>query len=206
MKPETVLVLGSALALSGLICLAVAVSLLAAGLGALTLAIYLLVYTPLKTVTPLNTLVWCFLGALPPLLGWAASRGQITGGDCPCSSPVLLATSALPGHRVDSQGRICPGRLSPCSPWSTLRGPHSSSGVRTHPGSPDREPGSLCGRFDRPVYLGGTLVLGLAFLCLAGRFASRRSRGRAGRCSSGRSFISRWFWPDGDRQGGLLRA
>jgi protoheme IX farnesyltransferase len=51
--------------------------LLSAGIGLATLASYLFLYTPLKTITPHSTLVGAFPGAAPPLLGWAAARGEL---------------------------------------------------------------------------------------------------------------------------------
>ena len=54
-------------------------TLLTAWLGALTLGSYLLVYTPLKRVTTLNTAIGAIPGALPPLMGWTAARGEVTG-------------------------------------------------------------------------------------------------------------------------------
>jgi protoheme IX farnesyltransferase len=45
----------------------------------LTLGSYLFVYTPLKRVTTLNTAVGAIPGALPPLMGWTAARGAVTG-------------------------------------------------------------------------------------------------------------------------------
>jgi len=50
---------------------------LTAGLGLLTLLTYLLVYTPLKQKTVFNTWYGGITGALPPLMGWAAARGQL---------------------------------------------------------------------------------------------------------------------------------
>ena len=38
---------------------------------------YLFAYTPLKTRTSLSTMVGAFPGAVPPLIGWAAARGDI---------------------------------------------------------------------------------------------------------------------------------
>lgn len=38
---------------------------------------YVLVYTPLKPVTTLNTVVGAIPGALPPLIGWAAATGSL---------------------------------------------------------------------------------------------------------------------------------
>jgi protoheme IX farnesyltransferase len=45
-------------------------------LTALTLAVYVLAYTPLKRLTTLNTLVGAIPGALPPLIGATAARGH----------------------------------------------------------------------------------------------------------------------------------
>ncbi len=81
MQPNAALVIGFLLAMGGLLYLALLVNLLTAMLAALTLAIYLFAYTPLKRVTTLNTLVGAIPGALPPLLGWTAARGSLdTGG------------------------------------------------------------------------------------------------------------------------------
>jgi protoheme IX farnesyltransferase len=47
-------------------------------LALLTLATYLLFYTPLKKKSPLCTLVGAFPGAMPPLIGWAAVRDSLS--------------------------------------------------------------------------------------------------------------------------------
>ena len=49
----------------------------AAGLCALIVLSYVLVYTPMKTRTPLNTLVGAVPGALPPVVGHAAVHGKL---------------------------------------------------------------------------------------------------------------------------------
>ena len=54
--------------------------LVAAGLGAFALASYVFIYTPLKTRTPLNTLIGAIPGAVPPLMGWAAAHGRLDRG------------------------------------------------------------------------------------------------------------------------------
>jgi protoheme IX farnesyltransferase len=41
--------------------------------------LYAFIYTPLKRRTSLATVVGAVPGALPPLIGWAASRGTISG-------------------------------------------------------------------------------------------------------------------------------
>jgi len=53
------------------------VNLLTAGLAALTLASYVLLYTPLKRKTSLNTLIGAVPGALPIVGGWTAAGGAI---------------------------------------------------------------------------------------------------------------------------------
>ncbi|MDB5102442.1 MAG: ctaB2 [Fibrobacteres bacterium] len=53
---------------------------LTAILGAATLVLYAAVYTPMKRMSSLNTLVGAIPGALPPLMGWTASQGTIGMG------------------------------------------------------------------------------------------------------------------------------
>ena len=45
-------------------------------LTALTIGVYVFVYTPIKRVTTLNTIVGAIPGALPPVIGWTAARGH----------------------------------------------------------------------------------------------------------------------------------
>jgi protoheme IX farnesyltransferase len=68
---------GISLSLAGAVYLAVAVNVLASLLALVTLLSYLFLYTPLKRKTPLCTLIGAFPGAVPPLIGWAAARGQL---------------------------------------------------------------------------------------------------------------------------------
>lgn len=72
-----VLLFGLATGLLGVVHLAVFVNALTAGLALITLALYTLVYTPLKRMTPLCTAVGAISGALPPVLGWTAAGGQL---------------------------------------------------------------------------------------------------------------------------------
>jgi protoheme IX farnesyltransferase len=78
MQPETALIFGGVSATFGMIYLAMTVNVLTSFLAAVTLISYVFIYTPLKRITPLNTLVGAVPGALPPLMGWTAARGQIT--------------------------------------------------------------------------------------------------------------------------------
>lgn len=80
MLPRTVLLLGVSSGALGLIYLAFAVNPLTSLLGAITLVSYLFVYTPLKRKTTLNTVIGAIPGALPPLMGWAAARNEVTVG------------------------------------------------------------------------------------------------------------------------------
>lgn len=64
----------------GLCLLVYFVNLAAAGLALLTMVIYVLLYTPMKLRTSLNTLVGAVVGAIPPLIGWTAAGGSLTTG------------------------------------------------------------------------------------------------------------------------------
>jgi len=57
--------------------LALFVNGLSAVLGLTVIAGYLFLYTPLKTRSTLSTAVGAFPGAMPPLIGWTAARGEI---------------------------------------------------------------------------------------------------------------------------------
>jgi protoheme IX farnesyltransferase len=49
-------------------------------LGVASFLVYVVVYTPLKRVTTLNTVVGAIVGALPPMMGWAAATGGLESG------------------------------------------------------------------------------------------------------------------------------
>lgn len=72
--------LGVLLAGSGILYLCITVSLATGLIAGLTAAIYLLLYTPLKRRTTLNTAVGAVAGALPPLGGWVAAAGGLGPG------------------------------------------------------------------------------------------------------------------------------
>jgi protoheme IX farnesyltransferase len=79
-SPDDARSFGLALALGGVGMLAIGANLLAAALSVATLVVYLIVYTPLKRRSSLATLVGAVPGALPPLIGWAASHGSLSIG------------------------------------------------------------------------------------------------------------------------------
>ena len=80
LQPVTVMLFGGVCSLVGLIYLALLTNPLTSVLGAISLVSYLFIYTPLKRLTWLNTAVGAIPGALPPLMGWAAARGELSGG------------------------------------------------------------------------------------------------------------------------------
>jgi protoheme IX farnesyltransferase len=80
LSPFEALVLGGVLSSGGLVYLLAARQPFTAGLGAFALLSYVLIYTPLKSRTSLNTLIGAIPGALPPVIGWAAARGRLDGG------------------------------------------------------------------------------------------------------------------------------
>ncbi len=69
----------AALAAVGLITLWFGANPTAALVALATFLIYAFVYTPLKRRTSLSTIVGAVPGALPPLIGWAAARGTVSG-------------------------------------------------------------------------------------------------------------------------------
>jgi len=66
------------LSVIGLAQLAIAVNLLAAAVALVTLLTYTVFYTPLKKRTSLATVVGGVPGALPPMIGWAAVRNNLS--------------------------------------------------------------------------------------------------------------------------------
>lgn len=75
--PFEALWFGVALTLFAELYLVLTVNVLTAVLGLCVIAGYLFLYTPLKTRTSLSTAVGAFPGAMPPLIGWAAARGEL---------------------------------------------------------------------------------------------------------------------------------
>jgi heme o synthase len=78
--PLQALVLGVILSMFGVGYLAVVCNLLSAALTAMTIAIYIFAYTPLKRTSTANTAVGAIPGAIPPMIGWAAACGNIGAG------------------------------------------------------------------------------------------------------------------------------
>jgi heme o synthase len=171
-----------ALSASGLALLAAGANPLAAGVAAVTLLSYTLVYTPLKSRTPLSTLVGGIPGGLPPMIGWAAATGTLS-----VQAWVLFAIVFLwqMPHFL-AIAWLCRDDYSkaglPLMPVVEPNGRSTASlvvlyGLALVPVSLAPTLVGLAGR----VYFGGVLILGLAFLALGVQFAIRRTNGAARR-------------------------
>ncbi|MEC9461436.1 MAG: protoheme IX farnesyltransferase, partial [SAR324 cluster bacterium] len=71
------LIFGVIITITGLMILWLTLNALTAALGFLTVISYILIYTPLKQKTIANTWFGGITGALPPVMGWTAARGQL---------------------------------------------------------------------------------------------------------------------------------
>ena len=80
MAPRQALMLGAALSVFGVAYLAIVCNALSAVLTVITIVIYIFAYTPLKRASTANTAVGAIPGAIPPMIGWAAARGDIDAG------------------------------------------------------------------------------------------------------------------------------
>jgi protoheme IX farnesyltransferase len=178
--PSDARTFGIALSLAGLALLAARTNWLSTALALATLIIYLIIYTPIKRRTSLSTLVGAVPGALPAVIGWTASHGSIALGGATLFAIVFLwqiphfmaiawmyrddygkaGFPMLPvvdpeGRRAGRQAVLYAAALVPVSLVPTLAG--------------------IAGT----AYLASALVLGLALLILAIRFAATRSDGAA---------------------------
>ena len=179
--PNAVLLLGAGLSVVGLAWLLFAVNPLTALLGAVTLASYLFIYTPLKRVTVLNTAIGAVPGALPPLMGWAAATGTVSAHGWALFAilffwqmPHFMAIAWL--YREDYAGagyRMLSG-VDPDGRRTAASAIRNTIGLLVISLYP-----FLLGLTGR-VYLVGALALGVAFLACAIAFA-RAPAARAAR-------------------------
>ena len=182
LAPHEALAFGVLVAALGLGYLAVAVGLPATTVTLVTAGLYLGVYTPMKRWTPLCTIVGAIPGALPPVTGWVAARGELGLG-----GGVLFAI--LFCWQIPHTLAIA--RL--------YRDDYARAGIRVLPvvdpegGSTERQMVIGClalwgvtlvpalVSMTGPGYLVGALLLGAAFLALSVAHAVRPSRGSARR-------------------------
>ena len=174
--PSHALWFGVLLSVFGVVYLAISTNVLASLLAAFTLLSYLFLYTPLKRISPLCTLVGAIPGAAPPLIGWAAARGHLDPEACVLFAVVFLwqfphFMSIAWMYREDYEraGYL----VLPMSElrdrfvaWQCLLPALGLFVVACVPG--------LRGQ-SGIVYFAGALVLGSVFLYCSARFALQRS-------------------------------
>jgi len=180
MSVRDAVLFGAVLGLSGVAGLAACFQPLSALLALSTLAVYVLVYTPLKRFTSLNTVVGALPGAMPPLLGFVALAGRpgpwgwlLFAIVFAWQFPHFFAIAWL----YQDQYRRAGMRMLPCLPGARgLAGRQSLAysllllpvsllpGVRGQAGI---------------VYVGAALVLGLAYAVSSAFFARRESHATA---------------------------
>jgi len=179
-QPVTVMLFGGTCSVVGLIYLALLVNPLTSVIGAVTLVSYLFIYTPLKRVTWLNTGVGAIPGGLPPLMGWAAARGELAGGGWALFA--ILALWQLPHFYAiawiyrDEYARAGFQMLPQVDPDGRRTGRQAVSHTLA------LLPVSLLPflfHLSGPVYLVGALLLGTGFLACAIVFARQLTVSRA---------------------------
>ena len=77
MAARTATVIALLLCVTGVTVLMLMTNLLTAALSTLTIASYVLIYTPLKRISSVSTIVGAVPGALPPVMGYTAAAGHI---------------------------------------------------------------------------------------------------------------------------------
>jgi protoheme IX farnesyltransferase len=167
---------GLVLSAAGLTLLGALTNLLATALALATLVVYLTVYTPMKRRSPMATLVGAVPGALPPLIGWVASHGQLSVAGSALflivflwQIPHFMAISWL--YR-DDYGKAGFPMLPVIEPDGRRTGRQAVGyAVALVPASLIPTLAGLSGF----AYAGVALVLGVALLCMAVRFAATRS-------------------------------
>jgi heme o synthase len=182
LAPPEAAVFGGLLALLGTSVLLIWANLLAAEIALVTFLLYVFVYTPLKTRTTLNTVVGAIPGALPPVIGWAAATGRL-GVEAWAlflivflwQFPHFLAIAWI--YRDDYQ-RAGFRMLTVGDPRGRMTGGQAVSyALALVPAGLLPAIVGLAG----PVYFGGALFLGLAYLFAAARFWLEASDRRARR-------------------------
>jgi len=79
MTPAEALVVACTAGLTGSVLITVAFNPLAGLLSMLSLCLYAFAYTPMKRVHPISVFIGAIPGAMPPLIGWVAATGSMTG-------------------------------------------------------------------------------------------------------------------------------
>jgi len=180
LQPETVLIFGGACSVAGLIYLVLLVNPLTSLLGAVTLGSYLFLYTPLKRRTWLNTTVGAVPGALPPLMGWAAARGELTGEGWALFAilffwqiPHFLAIAWLYRDEYQKAGFVMLPSVDPDGFRTGRQAVSHTMGLWIASLAP------FLFRLSGLLYLTGALILGGLFLWRAAQFSRQLTSGQA---------------------------
>ena len=180
MQPETVLIFGGVCSMAGLLYLAFAVNLLTSLLGAITLASYIFIYTPLKRVTWLNTAVGAIPGALPPVMGWTAARNELTGEGWALFAilffwqiPHFLAIAWMYRDEYAQAGFVMLPSVDPEGYRTGRQAVSHTLGLLTVSLSP------FLVKLVGSLYLVGALTLGIVFVGAAVLFSRQLTRPRA---------------------------
>ena len=174
MQPVSVMLFGGVCALVGTIYLALLVNPLTSVLGAISLVSYLFIYTPLKRIHWLNTAVGAIPGALPPLMGWTAARGNLEGGGWALFA--ILAFWQMPHFYAIAWLYRDEYAKAGFKMLPAFDADGSRTGQQSVSHTLGLLPVSLCPflfQLAGPVYLASALVLGFAYLGCAVRFAKR---------------------------------
>ena len=182
LQPIEGLLFAAVVSIAGLLMIAASANLLAAAVALSTLVTYVLIYTPLKRRSSLGTVIGAIPGALPPIIGWAASSGTLPPQawtlfgimflwqlphflaiawmyreDYARAGFPMLAVLEPDGGSTGRQSVVYAAALVPISLAPTLMG--------------------MTGQ----VYFAGALLLGVAFLWMTLRFARTRATADARR-------------------------
>jgi protoheme IX farnesyltransferase len=176
LQPMEGVLFGSAITIAGLLMIVAASNMIAGGVALATLLSYVVVYTPLKRRTSFGTVIGAIPGALPPIIGWAAVEGSLSvqawtlfgimflwqlphflaiawmyRDDYARAGYPMLPVLEPDGRSTGRQSVVYAAALVPLSLAPTLM------------------------RMTGVIYFAGALLLGLAFLYLAFKFARTRA-------------------------------
>jgi protoheme IX farnesyltransferase len=182
LQPVEGLLFGAVTTLAGMLLIVMSANLLAAAVALTTLLTYVAVYTPLKRRSSFGTVIGAIPGALPPIIGWAASSGALPpqawtlfGIMFLWQLPHFLSIAWLYREDYTRAGFPMLPVLEPDGRSTGRQAVVYAAALVPFSLSP-----SLMGMAGG-IYFAGALVLGLAFLWITLQFARTRSAANARR-------------------------
>jgi protoheme IX farnesyltransferase len=173
---------GALMSVAAVVCLTWSVNVLSGVLALVTFTSYLFLYTPLKLRTPHCTLIGALPGAMPPLYGWAAARGEL-GLEAWVLFAILFLWQFPHFHSIAWLYREDYARAE-IRMWSVVEPAGKTLGRQIVATSALLVPASALPAalgMSGKVYLWGALILGGAFLVLGIRAARCKSKWEARR-------------------------